>query len=456
MQNKTDRDIFCQRRKAFQKKMEANSIAIFFSASLQLRNNDVHYPFRQDSDFYYLTGFSEEDSILVLFPDNEEIYLRPYDPEKEIWDGPRLGLENVFLELGISKGKDITFFYDNLENLLRGNKIFYYRFGLVTQRDNRILCCIRSLLEGRRHGVETPNCLISPSDILHEMRIIKSDWEIELLREISCITYEAHLCVIQESHAGMYEYELEAILEYEFRRKNARQAYPPIVAGGSNACILHYIKNHAKLKEDKLVLVDAGAEKSCMSTDVTRTFPVGSRFTSIQKDVYEIVLCAQEKAIEMCIPDKDLNNVHDAAVLILLEGLVSLGVLKGSSQSLFEEAKEIEEKGNKEAIQKIPYRRYYMHRTSHWLGMDVHDVGRYYNKNHKTSIHLPRKLEKGMVCTVEPGLYFSSQDETISEELRGIGIRIEDDICVKEKKALVLTATIPKKVEEIEDICRAK
>ena len=439
---------FRQRRRHFQEQMAPESVALFFSASPQRRSADLYYPFRQDSDFFYLTGFSEENAILVLKPREELLYVQARDSQKEIWEGVRLGPERVPDYLGITEAKDSSCFFKgkNLESILDACQKLYYRFGIDKARDLGIFSTARRLIEKARRNMHGPDQIISPDSILHEMRMIKSSEELKLLKENAKITHKGHMHLLEHTHPGMFEYELEAMLEYEFRRCGASQAYNPIVASGANSCILHYTQNRRQFQKGELILVDAAAEKHCMSTDLTRTFPVDAKFKPLQKEVYEMVLLAQKKAIDCALPGRTLEDVHDKATITLIEALIALKVLKGDAQKHFEDAKEIEKAKEPQKSKKISYQRYFMHKTSHWLGMDVHDVGSYYHKG------VPRPLEKGMVCTIEPGLYFAPDDDSLAIELRGLGVRIEDDICIEDEKALVLTSTTPKEVYELENI----
>ena len=434
------------RRKNFRQKMKEDSVAIFFSAIPQVRNQDIFYPYRQDSNFYYLTGLEEENAILILNKEKETLYIEKRNSEKEIWDGPRLGIEGARQSLEIEDVKAHLNFDQDLEKILAGNQSFYYNFAFHHKRDEQILNHIKNLSQKKRMNKKAPQYLYRTDEILNKMRMYKSKGELSILKENVKITQAGFQSLLEKVRENMFEYEAEALLNYEFKRKNACHAYPPIVASGSQACILHYIKNEKKMKSQDLLLVDAGAEKSCLATDVTRTFPISSRFTPIQKDVYEIVLEAQKKAITAALPGSTLEKVHDSACQVLIQGLLFLKVLKGSIEENFEKAKEIEKKGNAKEIQKIPYKKYYMHKTSHWLGLDVHDVGEYYIEKEAVT------LEESMVFTIEPGLYFSPKDTNIPKELRGLGIRIEDDIYLENKKALVLTKDIPKEVVEIESL----
>ena len=438
--------IFQERRKLFQQQMEANSLAIFFSANVKLRSRDVHYPYRPDSDFFYLTGLAEPEAVLVLCNDKQQLYLRPRDPKVEQWEGKRLGLEGAFSTTGIEEALPIRQFSQDLEKLLAGYETLYYRFGVNTKQDWQLLHISRNLSNKGRQRKHGPSRVICTDTILHKMRMIKSDQELQLLREIAQITANGHLRLLQTVTAGMYEYELAAHLDYEFGRCNAVQAYPPIVATGSNACTLHYTDRNCQIKEDDVILVDAAAEKYCLATDVTRSFPAGKKFSALQRDVYDIVLEAQQKAIAAAVVGSTLPKIHGVAVLTLIEGLIEMKVLSGKAEDHWQRAQAIEKLNDPQKLGDIPYRRYFMHQCSHWLGMDVHDAGSYYQDGK------PIILRAGMVCTVEPGLYFAPDDITVREELRGLGIRIEDDICIQEKKALVLTEAIPKQVGEIQQI----
>lgn len=444
-----DSEIFTKRRSHFQSQMLPNSIAFLFSSSPKTRSRDVFYPFRQDSDFFYLTGIEEPLSILVIEPEQCFLYLEPSDPEKEIWEGPKLELSRAEHFHGISKAKSRKdFFPKDISLLLSNRDVLYLRQkGTRDHFEEKILTEINLLSQRARSGKErSPHTIISPNTILHPMRLIKSSEEKSLLEENLAITRDAHLSLLQKTQPGMFEYELEAIIEYEFRKQNSYAAYPSIVASGKNACILHYTKNNRKIEKGDLILVDAGAEKLCMCTDITRTFPAGEKFSSIQKDVYEAVLESQKKAIRKCTVGSNMDDVHKEAVLSLIESLISFGILKGNPIDHWERSQETEQTKDAKKIKDISYKRYFMHRTGHWLGMDVHDVGSYYN------MKKPLSLQNGMVCTVEPGLYFSPLDETIPREFRGIGVRIEDDVWIQDRNPIVLSQEIPKEVSDIEKI----
>ncbi|MCB1326464.1 MAG: aminopeptidase P N-terminal domain-containing protein [Spirochaetales bacterium] len=426
---------FARRRKAFCSRMSPDSVALFFSAPPQLKSNDVHYRYRQDSDFQYLTGLGEEECALVLLPDREILYLRERNPERETWDGPRLGVERAVDRLGVQEARSIGAFDAELEQWLKNRKRLYYRFGEDAPRDARMFAIAARLLLRSRASDFGPASVEHPAGILHAMRLRKGTEEIEALRECARITAAGHLAIMQAARPGAHEYELEAVLLREFHRQGATEAYPSIVASGPNACILHHIENRRKMEPGDLVLVDAGAEKDFLNADVTRTFPVSGRYSTEQRAVYSIVLEAQKAAIDASVAGSNMEKTHELAVRKLIEGLIDLNVLAGSVDENHESGK---------------YRDFYMHRTGHWLGHDVHDVGTYYLDG------TPRPFEDGMVLTVEPGLYFADR-ENVPAAFRGIGIRIEDDVVIQGTKPLVLTAAIPKELDDIEAmLARAK
>ncbi len=439
------------RRDDFRKRMAKGGVALFLGSNLLVRNDDVHYPFRQNSDFYYLTGFNEEDAILVLTQDFDRIYVHEKNSEKEIWDGPRLGVKESSVILGIAEAKDRRDFHKDLQTLFLDHSILYYHFGCDANFDQIIFKTLRELIQKNRKNIKVPQQIINSDFLLHKQRMIKNKDELQILENCASITQKGHERVMREARVGMHEYELAASLEYEFSKSNAKPAYPSIVASGGNSCILHYIKNNCTLQKGDLILVDAGAELEYLATDVTRCFPVGKKFTSLQKEIYEIVLAAQKKAIETAVAKSNLSEIHDQAVLVLIQGLLDLKVLRGNLAEHYEEAKHVEQEVVKSRdlsrLKDIPYKRFFMHQTSHWLGMDVHDVGVYYENN------LPVSLKAGMLLTVEPGLYFSAKDVVkldLNPEFSGIGIRIEDDIYISGNSNIVLTAGIPKEVSEIE------
>ncbi|MCE9599937.1 MAG: aminopeptidase P N-terminal domain-containing protein [Spirochaetia bacterium] len=418
------------RRERVQRAMSKGDVAVFISAPSLIRSNDVHHRFRQDSDFYYLTGFDEEEAALVIEPDRCILYLRRRDPEKETWNGPMLGVDRAVATLEIDEARDINSFRTDIPTLLKNRETLYYMFGRNREMDFFLLETSDRLLRRSRAGDFGPSKIVHSALLLHEMRLVKDRGEIDKMRLAADITADAHLALFEKTRVSMFEYELESIIHEAFRKRNATEAYPSIVAAGKNACILHYIKNDEKIGADQLILVDAGAEKDYMNGDVTRTYPSGKTFTSPQRDAYQVVLDAQLNAIDRTVTGISMEEVHNLTVRDLVGGLISLKVLSGTVD---------------ENIENGTYKKYYMHRTGHWLGLDVHDVGSY-NVN-----GAPRKMEPGMICTVEPGLYFPDEAD-VPEHFRGIGIRIEDDVLVTSGKAEVLTARIPKSVKDIEAI----
>ncbi|MDB4972668.1 MAG: Xaa-Pro aminopeptidase [Myxococcaceae bacterium] len=404
-----------------------------------IRNNDVEHEYRQGSDLYYLTGFDEPDSVLVLSTKHAEhravLFLRARDPERETWDGPRLGSERAPAALGI----DAAFHISELEGLLPGYlenvKRVHYRLGLDRRFDERFLNAMDVVRMRARRGGEYPTEFVDPGVLLHEMRLKKRPDEVALMRRASEITREAHLAAMKAALPGRYEYEVEAELLRTFRAHGSeRPAYGSIVGAGPNATILHYRKNDRRLEEGDLLLIDAGAEFGYYASDVTRTFPVSGRFTGAQRAIYDLVLRAQLAAIAEVRPGATIEGVHDKTVEVLVDGLLELGLLSGDRQ---------------EVIDKGDYKKFYMHRTSHWLGMDVHDVGRYHRAG------APRPFEPGFVLTVEPGLYISAHAD-VEPAYRGIGVRIEDDILVTSDGHDNLTFDIPKTAPELESILSAR
>lgn len=410
-------------------------VAVIPSATTVLRNHDTEYKFRQNSDFYYLTGFDEPDAVLVLAPEHKEhrtvLFLRDRDRAMEIWNGRRLGVEAAAGTLGVDIAFPIDALAEHLPNYLCNVETLYYALG-----NERTDACMRAALSDaraltRRAGF-APDTVADPSLALHALRQVKSTHEAALMRRSAEITARGHIAAMRATRPGLYEYEIEAVLEYEFRREGAqRVAYESIVASGDNATILHYTENRDKLVDGALLLVDAACEYDYYATDVTRTWPVNGRFTPEQRAIYDIVLAAQLAAIDAVQPGKPQRAFHHAAVRVITEGLIDLGLLRGTLD---------------ENIERETYREYYMHGTGHWLGMDVHDVGRYRDLS-----DTPLALEPGMVTTVEPGIYVQ-RDANCDDRFRGIGVRIEDDLLVTESGNENLTSAIPKSIDELEAI----
>jgi Xaa-Pro aminopeptidase len=427
---------FAARRKQL---LEAigDGVAVFPSAPLALRNHDVEHPYRQDSDLYYLTGFDEPESVLLLSNQHEEhrvvLFVRPKKREREIWDGPRAGVEGAVETFGADVAFPIDELPKKLPDYLGDVERIHYRLAQNDDADAKLFDCLNQLRRGARRGVAAPEAIIDSSVHLHEMRLRKSNGEIATMRRAAEITTEAHLRAMAITRPGMREYEIDAELLHVFRKHGSqRPAYESIVGSGPNATILHYRAGNRVMNDSELVLIDAGCEYDYYASDVTRTFPVNGRFSDEQRAVYEVVLHAQKAGIDAVKPGVTLKDIHDGAVRSITEGLVGIGLLKGDVDSLVEEKK---------------YEPFYMHRTSHWLGMDVHDVGRY----NVGGEH--RHLEPGFVLTVEPGIYIANDAEDVDERWRGIGIRIEDDVVVTKAGHEVLTDGIPKEIEDVEAAC---
>lgn len=430
---------FKKRRKQLMQRVGQGNIALLVSSPTKIRNRDVHYPFRQDSDFYYLTGFSEPDALAVFIPGREQgeyiLFCREFDQTKALWEGAHAGLEGATSYFMA----DDAFPIDDMDEILPGmlenkNKVFY-PMGRDPDFDHRLLDWINHLRGQSRSGLVAPGELVSLEHILHEMRLFKTPEEIKLMRRAAEISAAGHVKAMQVCKAGMYEYQIEAELIHHFMAEGLRSvAYPSIVAGGKNGCVLHYTQNADKLKNGDLLLIDAGAECDHYAADITRTFPVSGRFTEPQKLLYQLVLDAQLAAMEQIKPGIPWHYAHDASVEVLTKGLVALGLLTGKVKAL---------------IKKEKFKQFYMHRIGHWLGMDVHDVGDY-KVDQKW-----RLLEPGMVLTVEPGLYIPADCKTVDEKWRGIGIRIEDDLLVTNHGYEVLTAGVPKTIAEIETLMQA-
>jgi Xaa-Pro aminopeptidase len=420
----------------FMRRMEPNSVAILPAAREVTRSNDTEYRFRQDSDFYYLTGFSEPDAVAVVAPSKEQrltLFVRPRDKEKEVWTGRRAGVEGAKESYGADAAFPIEEFQEKLTELLDGARNLYYRLGNGNpELDQTVIRQIARMRTMGRRGIRPPQAVIDPGSLLHEMRLVKSEEEVALMQRAADIAAEAHREAMKAARPGVKEYEIEALIEYHFRKSGAAApAYNSIVGSGANATILHYINNDATLRDGDLLLIDAGAEYEGFASDITRTFPVSGRFTEAQRDVYQLVLDCQRQCIEMIAPGVTLDEMHQRSVEILTEGMVRLGLLSGEVDKLIEEEQ---------------YKKFYMHRLGHYLGMDVHDVGAYHADGQ------PRPVEPGMVMTVEPGLYIAEDAEDIPDHYRGIGVRIEDDVLVTDKGYRVLTDNAPTQVEEIESL----
>ncbi|MBB6342786.1 Xaa-Pro aminopeptidase [Pseudomonas fluvialis] len=430
---------YARRRKALMAQMEPNSIAILPAAPVYIRNRDVEHIYRQDSDFQYLTGFPEPEAVLALIPGREHgeyvLFCRERDPERELWDGLRAGQDGAIAQFGADDAFPINDIDDILPGLIEGRERVYYAIGCNQEFDHRLMEWINVIRSKARQGAQPPNEFVALDHLLHDMRLYKSAAEVKVMKEAAEISAAAHVRAMQTARPGLSEYHLEAELEYIFRKNGSKMpAYGSIVAGGRNACILHYRENDAPLKDGDLILIDAGCEIDCYASDITRTFPVNGTFSSEQKAIYELVLKAQEAAFAAIGPDKHWNEAHEATVRVIAEGLLELGLLAGTLD---------------EVIETESYKAYYMHRAGHWLGMDVHDVGDY-----KVGGEW-RVLEPGMALTVEPGIYIPADDERVAKKWRGIGVRIEDDVVVTKTGCEILTGGVPKTVAEIEALMAA-
>tara|TARA_R110000772_G_scaffold63319_7_gene141930 strand:- start:1462 stop:2775 length:1314 start_codon:yes stop_codon:yes gene_type:complete len=430
---------FIKRRKDLMAQMEPNSIAILSSAKATLRNGDADYAYRQSSDFYYLTGFAETGAVLVLIPGRENgeclLFCQEKNELKELWNGKLLGPEAAIETLGVDDSFPITDIDDILPGMIEGRERVYSPMGKDEAFDHQLMEWVRVIRSKVRSGAHPPGEFLVLDHLLHEMRLIKSKVELELMKKSGQIAVAAHKRAMTACKPGMHEYELEAEYLYEFARSGcAAPAYTSIVAGGENACILHYTENNQVLKNGDLVLIDAGCEYEYYASDITRTFPVNGKFSPEQKAIYEIVLDAQLEAIKTIKPGAHWDQAHNRTVEVITSGLLEIGLLKGKLKKLIEEG---------------AYREFYMHRAGHWLGMDVHDVGDYKIEGDW------RILEPGMVMTVEPGIYISPNNKKVDKKWRGIGIRIEDDVAVSKKGNEVLTRGLPKTVDEIESFMAA-
>ena len=401
------------------------------------RNNDVDHQYRQDSSFWYLTGFDEPDAVAVLRPGSDTpytLFVRPYDPTFEIWVGRRAGVNGAVGQLGANAAYPVEELDSQLPKLLAECETIHYALG----SDDRVDGIISGLIKERRRmaqrGAKSVRRIEDPTAQIDSMRQVKTDDEVALMQRAIDITAVGFQAAMQTAAPGVAEYEVQAALELPFRRLGSpRNGYPSIVAGGANACVLHYVRNDEMLGPDDLLLIDAGAEYGYYTADVTRTWPVSGTFTPAQRDIYEIVLASQKEAIAEVKPGVGFDDVHKVATRSLIRGLVDLGVMDGDVEQILNDA---------------AYRDYYMHATSHWLGLDVHDSGAY--RDDKGQI----LLRPGMVLTIEPGLYFGAQAEKAPEAYRGIGIRIEDDVLVTEDGCRVLSEAIPKAADELEAIVK--
>jgi len=411
-------------------------VALVATAPERLRNRDSHYPYRFDSYFYYLTGFIEPEAVLVLAAGKTPrsiLFCRNRDPEREIWDGFRYGPEAARERFGFDEAHPIGELDEVLPKLLEDQPVLHYPVGAEADWDTRVMRWLNIVRAKSRTGIAAPERLHDVRALLDDMRLVKDQQELATMRRAARIAAAAHRRAMQAARPGRMEYEIEAELLHEFRRNGAQfPAYSPIVAAGAHSCVLHYVTNDARMRAGDLLLIDAGCELDGYASDITRTFPVNGRFSGAQREVYELVLAAQRAAMDKVRSGNAWNEPHDAAVRVLAQGMLDLKLLSGSLD---------------EVLEKETYKRFYMHRTGHWLGLDVHDAGEYKRQGSW------RRLAPGMALTVEPGLYIRAADD-VPEPLRDIGVRIEDDVVVTAGECEVITAEAPKLVDDIEALMR--
>lgn len=430
-----DISVYRRRRERLAGAMQAG-IAVIPTAPERLRNRDSHYPYRFDSHFYYLTGFAEPEAVLVIIGGDSPksvLFCRERNEEREIWEGFRYGPEAARERFGFDDAQPIAALDETLAGLLENQPALLYPLGANPDWDARAVAWLNAVRARSRAGVSAPGRIQDVRAMVDDMRLTKDSHEIGIMQRAAGIASAAHRRAMQATRPGRHEYEVEAELLYEFRRNGAQfPAYSPIVAGGANACVLHYVLNNAVLRSGDLLLIDAGCELDGYASDITRSFPVNGRFSGAQREIYEIVLAAQAAAIDRVRPGNRWNEPHDAAVRVLAQGLIDLKLLGGTLQ---------------ETLEKETYKRFYMHRTGHWLGLDVHDAGEYKRSGEW------QVLAPGMALTVEPGLYIRAAAD-VPERLHNIGIRIEDDVLVTRAGCDVITAEAPKSIDDIEALMR--
>lgn len=425
---------YVRRRRQLMRMAGDDAIVVIPSAPERIRSRDTHYPYRQDSDLWYLCGFAEPEAVLVLIPGRKHgeslLFCRERDPDREGWDGPRVGPEGAVDALGMDDAYPIDDLDEILPGLLEGRSRVYYHFGRDTEFDLKLIGWVNRVRAQMRMGAQPPHEFLELGHLLDEMRLFKDREELRLMQRAADISIEAHQAAMRVARPGIHEYELQAEIERVFRRHDAEPAYGSIVGAGENGCVLHYRANRAQAQDGALVLVDAGAEYRGYAADITRTFPVNGRFTPAQRALHDLVGAAQRAALAQARPGVPYEAGHVAAVETLTEGLLRLGLLKGTLEKNLAEGH---------------YKRFYRHKTGHWLGLDVHDVGEYRLDGES------RLLEPGMVFTIEPGLYVSADDKSVDARWRGIGIRTEDDILITKDGHTVLTNGLARSADEIED-----
>jgi Xaa-Pro aminopeptidase len=429
--------VYANRRRAYMEAIGPNAVAVVRSLPERLRNGDSHYHFRQHSDLLYLTGFAEPEATLVLRPgaDSERVtlFVRPRDPEMETWNGRRAGVEGAVHDIGADAAYPVTELATRLPNLLANCEELHYALGLDDDSDALITRVLARLRKSEKRGQYPPRAVVDPRAALHELRLHKADDELQWLRKATAITADAHVAAMRQGRPGVFEYELEATINYTFRsRGGSGPGYTTIVGAGENATILHYVENRCAIADGDLVLVDAGCEYGHYTADITRTWPANGRFSPTQRRVYAAVLAVQKSAIDRAGPGVTITEIHDHCVRGLTDAMVEFGLLRGPVD---------------DRIADESYKKFFMHGTSHWLGLDVHDAGAYLRDGK------PRPLAPGMVITIEPGLYIAVDAPDVPNEFRGIGIRIEDDILITADGRDNLTVACPKEIADIEALC---
>lgn len=428
--------------KKFIEQIGKDSIAVIPAAHEQTRSYDTEFKFHQDPDFYYLTGFPEPDAIAVIDPSNKKnpytLFVRPRDPKMETWYGRREGTEGAMKNYGADKALPIEKFEAEMAKMVNGHEKLYYRFGVDQKLDQQILTYLSAQRFRRLKTAYPPHTIVDPIILIHEMRLHKTPEEISLMQKSADIAAEAHILAMKKTRAGMNESQIESLIEAYMRDQGASGvAYNSIIGGGANACILHYVENNRELKDGDLLLVDAGAQYKGYASDITRTFPISGRFTKPQREIYDIVLDAEIKCLEATRVGTTVKERQNLSIELLTEGMKQLGLLKGKTKDL---------------IRKKAYEKYYMHGVGHYLGLDVHDAGRYFTDHQAKD---SRPFAPGMVLTVEPGIYVPPDAKDAPAKYRGIGVRIEDDVLVTESGNVNLTAKCPKHAEEIEELMNA-
>lgn len=424
---------YARRRRQLMRMAGEDSIIILQAATASLRNNDVYYPYRQNSDFLYLTGFREHDALLVLIPDKKDgkciLFCRDRDPEREMWDGRMVGLEAAVSKYGMDEAFEFKEAETRLRELLHDTERIYHDLGRDPMFDQRLIGWLNDFRGESRKTFHAPEEIHALDHMLHDMRVYKSREELSAMRVSAKVAIEAHQIAMKICEPGINEADIHASLLHTFTRHQCETSYFPIVGGGANACVLHYISNNQVLNDGDLLLIDAGAEYDGYASDITRTFPINGKFSSEQRELYDVVLAAQSAGVEKARAGNQWQDVHDAAIRVATEGMIELGILSH---------------GLEEELESKAYKQFYIHNTGHWLGLDVHDVGEYTIDGHS------RELEPGMVLTIEPGIYIHPEEASVDECWRGVGIRIEDNVAITNDDARILTDGLARTAGEIE------